>query len=585
MRRRRVWRGAGLLILLVPAVTTLLMAGAGPVSAATLNVCLTGCPYTQIAPAVAAARDGDTINVGPGTYRGGITIDVSIRLAGAGAGSTVIRGGAHVLTMGAFGASREPAVSVSGVTITGGIARSSPESTPLYGEEGVAAGGGGVEIPPQAIPTSSTSTGGATVTISNSVITGNRVDPATAVPDGRTCPDGPCPEALAVGGGIESWGDLTLVNTVVSGNTTGPAAGLPPVASDSEGAGIFSWQGSVTLTRTLVADNHATADIPNGITALGGGICVGDFFFPISDSLTIRDSTVTGNGVSLTSNLPEFADGQLIGMFADSGGVKVENGIPTLIENTAITNNTVTATDPFGEPLAVDGAMFVRDSPLTMRNSTISGNRVFSTVATTTDSGPGGGALEADGGGIISNTRITGNTATNVTQGGDAGTAGAGLAALNFTGDPRLLTVRGGVISGNNAVATTSTGSATVQGVGISNDSLLALDGVLVSGNTGKAVGPAGAAQGGGIWNGTDFSGPPVQLTLDNTTVTRNSLTGSPGITLQGAGLFTTVPVTLTHSLIALNSPDQCFGCTSSASPPRSVAAPPANPSIARRHA
>ena len=77
-----------------------------------------------------------------------------------------------------------------------------------------------------------------------------------------------------------------------------------------------------------------------------------------------------------------------------------------------------------------------------MRNSIISGNQVFSTVATTTDSGAGGGALEADGGGIISNTRITGNTAANVTQGGDAGTAGAGLAVLNFTADPRLVTVR-----------------------------------------------------------------------------------------------------------------------------------------------
>lgn len=206
MRRDRVWRAAGMLVLLVPVVTTLLISGAGPVSAATLEVCPSGCPYAQIAPAVAAAKDGDTIKVGPGTYRGGITIDFSIQLAGAGAGSTVIRGGGHVLTIGAFGASSEPVVAVSGVTITGGIARSSPESTPFYGEEGVSAGGGGVEIPPQAIPTSSTATGGATVTISNSVITGNRADPTRAVPDGRPCPGGPCPEALAVGAVLRAGG-------------------------------------------------------------------------------------------------------------------------------------------------------------------------------------------------------------------------------------------------------------------------------------------------------------------------------------------------------------------------------------------
>ena len=43
-----------------------------------------GC-FAQIQPAVAAANDGDTITVAAGTYTGGITIDKSIRLQGAGA--------------------------------------------------------------------------------------------------------------------------------------------------------------------------------------------------------------------------------------------------------------------------------------------------------------------------------------------------------------------------------------------------------------------------------------------------------------------------------------------------------------------
>jgi len=84
-----------------------------------------------------------------------------------------------------------------------------------------------------------------------------------------------------------------------------------------------------------------------------------------------------------------------------------------------------------------------------------------------------------------------------------------------------------------------------------------------VSGNFGTATGSAGTAQGGGIWDGVDLSGPPVQLTLVGTAVTRNSVTGSPGVTVQGGGLFTALPVTLTDSLIARNIPDQCFGCTS----------------------
>jgi hypothetical protein len=42
-----------------------------------------GCFAAQ--PAIAAAADGDTITLAPGTYAGGITIDKSIRVQGAGA--------------------------------------------------------------------------------------------------------------------------------------------------------------------------------------------------------------------------------------------------------------------------------------------------------------------------------------------------------------------------------------------------------------------------------------------------------------------------------------------------------------------
>jgi hypothetical protein len=551
------------MVLLVPMVMTLVWVGAGAVSAATLTVCPSGCQYRQIGPAVAAASNGDTIKVGPGTYAGGITIGVSVKLAGAGAGSTIIRGGAHVLTIGALGASSEPVVSVSGVTITGGLARSSQESVPYWGQEGVVAAGGGVEIPPQDIPADGLPVNGATVTISDSVITGNRADPVRAVPDGVPCPGKPCPIAWALGGGIDSWGQLTLVNTTVSNNSAGAAAGLPAIPSDADGGGIFSAQGSLTMTGTTVSGNHAIAAAPDGQFAEGGAVFV-RLFFTASDALTVSNSTVTGNSASLTTNLPKFAGGQLIGLNANSGGIHVGDGVPTTIDGTVIADNSVSADGPHAEADAIDAAMNVGDSPLTIRDSTISGNRLTDLLATNADSGSDGSAVEADGGGIISNTHITGNTVTVVSPNGVAGNAGAGLAALHSGNDAQLLTVSDSVISGNTAIARTSTGSATITGVGILNDSLLKLDRVVVSGNDGTAIGPSGTAQGGGIWNSTDLSGP-VQLTLDNTTVTHNSLTGSPGITVQGGGLFTTLPVTLRHSVIAGNTPDQCFGCAGGA--------------------
>ncbi len=417
--------------------------------------------------------------------------------------------------------------------------------------------------------------------ISDSVITGNRADPARAIPSGIPCPGSfphaQCPFALAAGGGIDSWGRLTLVRTAVTGNRTGPSAGLPAIASDSDGGGIFSAQGSLALAKTLVAGNQAAAAAPNGRFAEGGGIFEGLFFTPVHNAVTVRDSLVARNSTHLSSDLPKFAAGKLIDLGTNSGGIHISDNSPVTVENTAIIGNTATATDRHGEPVAIDVGMIVGASPLTMRHVLFSHNKLFARLATTTDIGPLGNVLELDGGGTITHTAITHNSVTVVSARGVAGNSSAGVAVLNDGKHARLATVRDSEISHNTAVARTIAGTATVQGAGILNDSLLHLRGTRVNGNTGKAFGPSGVAQGGGIWNGTDISGPPLRLALDHVAVTRNVLTGSPGITLQGGGLFTERPVTLHHTRIALNRPDQCFGCHTSASSPhdRAAAGPP----------
>ena len=119
-------------------------------------------------------------------------------------------------------------------------------------------------------------------------------------------------------------------------------------------------------------------------------------------------------------------------------------------------------------------------------------------------------------------------------------------------------------ISGNSAVARSPEGSALTVGAGVFSNSLLALDGVLVQRNTGTARAPSATAQGGGIWNGPFLSGPPVQLTLTSTRVVDNALVTSPNGIRQGAGLYTTEPITPLPSVIIRNVPDQCFGCDGS---------------------
>jgi hypothetical protein len=566
-RAWRKWSG-GRRRVLAAAVTAVAAGGlalaAEPAQAASLCVGGGGGCYPTIQAAVDAAHAGDTITIGIGTFAGGVTITKSLSLHGSGAASTVIRGGDHVLTIGAYGAASEPTVSISDVTVTGGLARSSPVSVPLFGKAGAWAAGGGIEIPPGAHLAD-----GATVTISDSVITGNRANPSTSIPSGISCPggfpQGQCPFAPANGGGIDSWGALTLIRTAVTGNRAGAAPGQPGTTSDADGGGIFSRQGSLTLDYAIVSGNRATAASPAGRFAEGGGIWAGvPDFEPGSgsgrDVLVIKDSVISGNTSSLSTDLPAEFGGQVQNLVANGGGVIVAGHTPTTtVENTVISKNTAIATTPNGAGGAIDAGMFVTAGSLDMSGSVVSGNRDITEAAHSDGVGSSGSALEVDGGGTISNTRITGNFSSMDSPHSAAGTSGA----LGIFGNDSLLTVRDSVISGNTATATSSTGSADVQGVGVFNGGLLTLVNDTISGNSGKATGPSGSAQGGGIWNSTDVTAPPVQLTLEHTTVTHNSVSGSHGITVQGGGLFSAPPATvvLRDSLITLNVPDQCSGC------------------------
>jgi hypothetical protein len=504
-----------------------------------------GC-YRTIQAAHDAARDGDTIKIAPGSFAGGVRITKSVHLRGKGAHATTIRGGGPVVTIGTFEAATQPTVTVTGVKITGGRTGSGLFGTFL-------AQGGGVLVPP-----SENFAPGATVAIRNSVITGNRAAPtSTTGPDpGQTdwpaCPSGPCPFAGADGGGVDNWGAMTLTDTVVSDNEVGG-----PVASDAVGAGIWSNLGSLTLVRSKVVRNRAAVVAPNGRFAEAGGMLVA------GGALTVRDTLVGDNAVSLASSLPEFAGDVPIELGANTGAINVNDGVPATIERALIAGNKVTASALSGRLLAFDSAMLFGDAPLTMSDTVVTGNRVTSVSKSIPE--PGGSTVEADGGGTLTNVHIVGNSSSVTTTDGDAAVAGA-LAVLDFTGDPKLLQVSKSIVSGNSATATRPGGTANVFGGGVFNNARLDVRNVAVSHNTGRANGTGGAAQGAGIWNGVSITGPPVELSLTNTLITRNGLAGSSGIERHGAGLFTQFPVARTRTVIAGNVPDQCFGCDAEAS-------------------
>jgi hypothetical protein len=500
-----------------------------------------GC-YATIQAAVDAAHDGGTITVEPGTFTGGVIIDVSVKLLGAGAGRTIISGGGPVLTIGEFGASDEPTVSIDGVTITGGVTRSSPESVPFTGQEGVFAAGGGVEIPPNA-----DFSGGATVTITNSVVTGNRVAPSDTAPFGPPCPGGPCPFAFAGGGGIDSWGTLTLSNTTVSDNRVGSASGLGTLASDADGGAITSFLGPLTLQGSVIHGNQASATGPKGRFAEGGAISAS------GGTLRITGSSVTDNSAALAASLPYSVE-----LLANGGGMHISSDVSVAaISNTTISGNSVTMTNTVGDAEAFSGGVHVNlDVDFTMSNSVVADNRVSSATL----AGSLGNA-EGDSGageilGTISNTRVSGNTVTVTSAAGDA-TAFAG-AFIDFG------SIANSVIRDNHVHASSPRRTVFAAGGAIVVDEQgLTVRNTEVSGNTVGANGASGRAQGGGIFDAAIADGPPGgSLKLLSSGVTGNALSGSPGIALQGGGLYIeNRPLTLTNSFFASNSPDQCFGC------------------------
>ena len=418
--------------------------------------------------------------------------------------------------------------------------------------------GGGIAIPPgEFLEEQERFAYGATVKLTDSVVSANRVGPTATVPFGPPCPNGRnCPFAAAGGGGIDNWGALTLERTQVSNNL---AAG---VASDATGGGINIDQGSLNLRNSTITGNRVIAGVPNGRYAEGGGIFTNE-----QVALRVRGGAISGNEASLTSKLPYFvgdADGNTIDMNANGGAAHVGGGSTISIAHARINENRVSVDDPNGEPYAFDSAIhFSEGSTIDVHHSTIEDNGVRAKVGSSEHVGPSGSALDIAGpsrGGpgpqTISHVRFTGNTTLVTSEDGEAQAAPGAL----YNGTATRITHS--VISGNRLTARSAEGSASAFGAGVLNDGArLVLEHDLIEDNHAIATGAEGFARGGGIWNGKLFLEKPPHLRLEHTRVIGNTLRASPGLPVEGGGIFTAFPVALDHSRIAHNVPDQCFGC------------------------
>ena len=418
-----------------------------PQSALAAELCVggpqPGC-HATIQAAVDAAQDGDTISVGPGTFTGGITIDKDIALVGVAAAATIIRGGGPVLTIGAHLGADPPAVSIAGVTITGGVSR-----VGFAPGEDFAGVGGGIYVPPSAGFAT-----GAMVRLDHVAVIGNRAEPVTTLPFPCT-PTIVCQFGYAEGGGISNFGTMTVRDSRVSDNEAGAG-----VTSFAAGGGIYNHvQGDLTVERTEVSRNRLRLGRPNAIVASGGGITT-------HGRLALSDSIVSDNSVAVDAELSDE-----VATASFTGGIEVTNIASATIVRTTVRGNSVRMTNVGGSVRAGVGGISTDEGvSLVLRDSTIANNSVY---GSTSFPGAGvtafAGGIELEGKIEVSGSRIIGNEVRAESPAGFAGAGGGGIEAEGL--QPVLISDT--VVTGNSVSAVSAGGFALAVGGGVANGGLL----------------------------------------------------------------------------------------------------------------
>ncbi|MBI5814115.1 MAG: DUF1573 domain-containing protein [Nitrospinae bacterium] len=257
--------------------------------------------FADCAKTGAAYGTSDTINIPAGTYTnaiaGGIGEDANatgdldilanVTITGAGAGSSIIDGGAldRVIHIGAG-----RTVSFSGVTIQNGL--NAGDGGGIY--NGVAT----LTVTNSTISGNTTTSNGGgiynslggTATVTNSTISGNATTFGGA----------------GGGGGIYNGGRITVTNTTITGNT-----------SNGWGGGIYDDEIG-TITNCTISGNTAATNIGGGILA--------------NFNVTVINSTITNNsgaGIYRNSGIVTISNSIIVNQAADwdcSNGGFTSNG-------------------------------------------------------------------------------------------------------------------------------------------------------------------------------------------------------------------------------------------------------------------
>ena len=137
------------------------------------------------------------------------------------------------------------------------------------------------------------------------------------------------------------------MNSTVSDNRVGTAAGVSDVASEAEGAGIYSTIGALTISNSAISGNRASASAPNGRFADSGAL------FLAGGRLTMTNSSVTNNSATLAAALPSSVN---VGVHAGAMHFS-QNAQSATVGNTTIAGNAATMTNSVGDSFADSAAL------------------------------------------------------------------------------------------------------------------------------------------------------------------------------------------------------------------------------------
>lgn len=338
----------------VPIITILLLAGSAQAQGNILNVCQSGCDYTNIQAAVNKANPGDEIDISPGTYREAVHIDKSLYIYGATAYKFIWLAAVNHFPKSVMAALFKPTY-IDGNLNNGNYLGS------LF------------TIDP-----------GAKVTIEAITIQNGR---GTTASSGSTS---------TLGGGIYNKGTLLLRSCEIRNNAA------------TTGGGIYNDGGDLSLEGGIITLNHASNGNGGGICNSGGRLKLNPYwrnaFVPIQATIAKNDAQNGGGIANVGGNLN--ANGcNIISNSAVHDGGGIFNEDQAIVTGCTISNSNA----QWG------GGIYNNHDLMNLTNSNINGNSaMFGGGGISND---GKGVLSVNGC-TISNNEATGTTTSIANGGG-----------------------------------------------------------------------------------------------------------------------------------------------------------------------